>query len=280
MKKFIKKLKEAIKHLNPKVQNIEAQENQSIEPKKEIQNIEEQENQNVEPQKILLQSEINLMAIKNIEKEKKVFIIGMPKTGTTSMEILLEKLGYRVCRGYWDNKDTNFLQACYNFGAVDEILNITNYYDAFADAPWGGTEIYKKLVELYPKAYFIHTLREPKKWYNSLINMYLMFDNNISTTLETIRSFGSYGNYLFMKKIFGIETLENSEEKITNYFINYNREVKAFFENSKYNYLNLDITCDEDALEKIANFLKNKNVLEVGLPHMNKGEYKEKSSIK
>lgn len=220
--------------------------------------------------------ESNLETIENIKKDKKVFVIGMSKTETTSMEVLLESLGYRICKGHWNSKDTNFLCACYYHNDIDEILNITNYYAAFADAPWGGTDIYKELVKIYPKAYYIHTYRDSLKWSNSFINMYLKFDKNIGTAFETMRSFGAYGNYLFFKKVLNINNLENCEEKIKNYFIKYNEEVEQFFSKSDYNYLKIDITQDDNSLKRIANFLGNEKVIKIGLPHVNKGIYKDK----
>ncbi len=85
-----------------------------------------------------LNSWLNLDKIQN---NKKVFVIGMSKTGTTSMEEMLKKLEYRVCRGHWGNNNTNFLCSCYYHDNIDEIINITRYYDAFADAPRGGNGI-------------------------------------------------------------------------------------------------------------------------------------------
>lgn len=219
-------------------------------------------------------SVVNLETIKHIEKEKKVFCIGMSKTGTTSMGTLFEDLQYRVCRGNWNNNVTNFLCSCYHYGDVDEIINITKYFDAFEDAPWGGTEIYKELVEIYPKAYFILTYRDTDKWYKSYINMYLQFDGNLNTTMETMRSFGSYGNFLFFRNIFVIDNLANNENKIKDYYNNYNEEVRAFFKEGNYNFLDIDITKDNISLNKISNFLNKKIVNTSTLPHSNKGYYK------
>ena len=81
--------------------------------------------------------------VKSFGKQK-VFCIGMSKTGTTSMGTLFEDLKYRVCRGNWNNNVTNFLCSCYHYGDVDEIINITKYFDAFEDAPWGGSEIHSE----------------------------------------------------------------------------------------------------------------------------------------
>lgn len=214
----------------------------------------------------------NLEDIKKIEKEKKVFLIGMLKTGTTSLEYFLEELGYRVCKGHWNSKETNFLCACYCFNQVDEILNITNYYDAFGDAPWGGTNLYKKLSKMYPNAYFILSTRDVNQWYDSYINMYKKYDTNLRTTMETMRSFGAYGNYIFFKKIFDIKNLQNSEKKIKRYFERYNDEVRKYFIDKTYNFMEIDITSDNFDLGRLKKFLK-KEKYNVEIKHLNQGKY-------
>lgn len=217
----------------------------------------------------------NLQDISKIEKEKKVFVIGMSKTGTTSMEHVLVQLGYRVCRGHWRKWDTNFLCACYYYNDLDEILNITNYYDAFADAPWGGTDIYEKLVESYPDAYYILTIRDTSNWYLSFIKMYEQYDNNLKTAMETIRSFGAYGNYLFFRKIFNIDNLYNNEKKIKIYYENYNKKVKNFFKNKRYNFIVIDITKKDFDVNIIMQFLQKRNIKIKIMPHLNKGKYQK-----
>lgn len=214
-----------------------------------------------------------LNEIKKIKKHKKVFVLGMGKTGTTSIELLLEGAGYRVCKGNYRNAHTNFLCACYYYDDINEILKITKYFDAFVDTPWCGTEIYKELVKIYPEAYYIHTTRDTDKWYKSFLYMYLRYNNDPSTTMETMKALGAYSNPLFFKKAIGIESLENNEEKIKNWFINYNNEITKFFENSPYNFLSLDITNDKDALSKTASFLNNEHMLTLEIPHLHKGNY-------
>lgn len=210
--------------------------------------------------------------VRKVKQEKKIFVIGFPKTGTTSIEFFLKDLGYRVCNGHWNNNHTNFLLACYYFEKTDEILNVTRYFDAFADAPWGGTEIYKVLVEMYPNAYYIFTIREVEKWYLSLINMYLQIDKNLKTAMETMRSFGAYGNYLYMKKFFGISELGKKEELLMQKYDEHNKKVRDFFSSKDYNFLEIDITKDKLSEQKIKKFL-NISDSSCKLKHLNKGIY-------
>lgn len=76
--------------------------------------------------------------------EKKIFCIGLARTGTTSLHEILKSLGL---------KSNHF---------AGEILyqdnwNIINKYDAFSDTPIPF--IYKKLDSLHPGSKFILTTR-------------------------------------------------------------------------------------------------------------------------
>jgi len=230
-----------------------------------------------------------LNRLKTVEQEKKVFCIGMSKTGTTSIENVLHQLGYRVCNGHWNDNLTNFLISSYKHDDIDEILNIVNYFDAFADAPWGGTLLYQHLAKKYPKSFFILTHRDTDKWYKSFLNMFLQLDDNPKTSMQTMRSVGCYGTYQFFTKIFDIKDLVGNQKVIKNYYNEYNRNAIDFFSKNDFNFLSLDVTKDDLSLEKIISFLgkeekvsiklkdgrvlafndvKGKNILT--MPHLNK----------
>lgn len=44
---------------------------------------------------------------------EKIFGVGFSKTGTTSLEAALTLLGYKVCKGHWNNNYSNYLAALY-----------------------------------------------------------------------------------------------------------------------------------------------------------------------
>ena len=126
---------------------------------------------------------------------------------------------------------------------------------------------------MYPNAYFILTMRDFEEWYNSLLAIYQQFDKNLSNILKTTLSFSSYGNYFFFKKIFQIDTLtnEDTEFKIKSCFDNYNKKVRNFFENSKYKFLEIDISKNNSTYH-IFKFLNKKNY-NIEILHLNKGNY-------
>lgn len=213
----------------------------------------------------------NLDEIKNIEKEKKVFLLGMSKTGTTSIEQLLIECGYRVCRGHWNNNVTNYLLSCYVHNDLEEILRLTTYYDAFTDAPWGGGYLHENITRLYPDGLFILSYRDVNDWYTSLENMFLQYDKNYMTTMETMKSFGGYGIVEFFKKIFDISNLYDNMDKIKHYYMNYNEEVRKYFKVNNYKFLEIDITEKNFDSRVITEFINCKRTNR-SMPHLNKAK--------
>lgn len=98
-------------------------------------------------------------------KDKKVFVIGFQKTGTTSLETALEVLGYRVYGG-----DKNLMKFKKREDLKNYISKVLQNWDAVQDMPW--PLFYKELYELYPTAKFILTVRNPDKWINSAVRYF------------------------------------------------------------------------------------------------------------
>jgi hypothetical protein len=91
----------------------------------------------------------------------KVFCIGFPKTGTSSMGVALKKLGYKVT----GPNGVNDPDICEH--ALSMALELAEQYDAFQDDPW--PQLYREMDEHYPRSKFILTLRDPNSWIASQI---------------------------------------------------------------------------------------------------------------
>ena len=89
----------------------------------------------------------------------KVFCIGFHKTGTTSLELALKKLGYRVT-GSFGTKDPDIASKVHvmAYAMVDQ-------FDAFEDNPW--PVLYQELDQRYPGSKFILTRRPAAAWIQS-----------------------------------------------------------------------------------------------------------------
>ena len=203
----------------------------------------------------------------------KIFCVGFSKTGTTSLEKALQILGYNVCKGNYANNYSNYLMALAIHKDLEELYKIISYYDAFVDAPWGGSELYKQLCVDFPNGKFILTTRNVDDWYNSLEKMFCQFSVNKEHCLEDFHKNGRYGFVYFFKTVFNISTLKNNEKKIKETYIKYNNSVIDYFERNKINYLQIDIN-DNDKWDKICSFL-NKHKPDIPFPHENKAKQKK-----
>jgi Sulfotransferase domain len=197
----------------------------------------------------------------------KVFGIGFSKTGTTSLEEALSLLDFNVCKGHYNNNYTNYLLSLYVNKDYKELIKMTQYWDAFADGPWGGTRLFKVLTKHYPNAYFIHTIRDPDIWYSSLERMFLKFSDNLETAFDNFHKNGRYGSIYFFGHIFEIESLVNQKDNIISYYNSLNQEIVEFYSNSSYNYLKIDIT-KEPNWNKLCEFLE-KDIPNHDFPHLN-----------
>ena len=95
-------------------------------------------------------------------KGKKIFCLGWCKTGTTSLEHGLMKLGFKgpasegpTALKYIEEED------------YKKLHQIIDPYDYFCDYPWFYRDLYKVLDKRYPDSLFILTERETKSWHAS-----------------------------------------------------------------------------------------------------------------
>lgn len=202
----------------------------------------------------------------------KVFNLGFPKTGTTSFEEATEILGLKTYHGNYQLKHNDYLLALYIYKDFQEIKRMSQYWDAFADAPWGGTKLYEKLVEWYPEAKFVYTKRNPENWCRSLIKMLTRFDSNLDSALSTYHATDRYGFTNFIRSKFEIEELsEISEERIIEHFIEHENETLKFFHLIEKEILVFNPIDDNHGWSELCEFLEL-SVPSVPYPHKNKYE--------
>ena len=91
----------------------------------------------------------------------KVFCIGFHKTGTTSLELALKKLGNRVT-GSFGTKDPDIANKVHEMAYA-----MVDNFDAFQDNPW--PILYKELDKEFPGSKFILTRRPADTWIRSMV---------------------------------------------------------------------------------------------------------------
>ena len=170
----------------------------------------------------------------------KVFVIGFQKTGTTSLDLALQRLGYRV-----HSVDKNLLKFEEKAELKNYILKLLNNWDAVQDMPW--PLFYQELYELYPKAKFILTIRPTDDWYRSVIKF-----------------FGSI-RIPFHKKIYHVPCAEGYEKEYIAIYNKHNEDVQAFFSDKK-NFLIMEPKRNFD-YDTLCRFLNEESVPIEDFPH-------------
>jgi hypothetical protein len=104
------------------------------------------------------------------QDRKKVFGVGLNKTGSKTLATYLRRLGFRH-RSYDSNTTTE--SPSYDLFAAGDIgglLDIMEDFDSCEDWPW--PMLYRELDERFPDARFVLTVRDSAdRWYRSLCNM-------------------------------------------------------------------------------------------------------------
>ena len=175
----------------------------------------------------------------------KVFCLGFQKTGTTSVDWVLQDMGYQVSKAY-KQPDIAFCEMLKQ-GDLSEIKQVAKLFDAFQDIPW--FLYYKEFDKWYPGSKFILTIRESKSWWRSFLRYF-----------RTER-------YPLFEYVYGFDNPIGHKEALVNRFERHNREVVEYFKERPDDLLVLDVSEDK-ALEKISIFLGKSSTYEK-MPHKN-----------
>ncbi|EMD01152.1 hypothetical protein BAUCODRAFT_198853 [Baudoinia panamericana UAMH 10762] len=173
----------------------------------------------------LLVSFILLFAAKQIaqppsELRPKIFIIGLSKTGTTSIGDALALLGYK--RLGWKDIRSRHLVHTWANGDVDALIDQTHYYDAFEDLPWPF--MYRQMAEMYPDAKFVLSLRKDEQ-----------------TWLRSMRRHVSRGEWLPYEYFYGATEVDGHEDVVLHSYLNHTENVRAYFQHQPHRYTELNI---------------------------------------
>jgi hypothetical protein len=179
----------------------------------------------------------------------KVFCIGFHKTGTTSLAVALEKLGYRVT-GPNGVRDPNIAKNVYRMAH-----ELVPQYDAFQDNPW--PIIFREMDGSYPGSRFILTLRSPDSWISSQVK-------HFGRQTTPMRAW-----------IYGVGCPQGNESVYLKRFEEHNRAVQEYFKDRPSDLLVLNLSSG-DGWEKLCPFL-GADVPDIPFPHANKARVRKRS---
>ncbi len=102
-------------------------------------------------------------------RELKIIGAGFGRTGTLSMKAALEELGFGPCYHMAEVFDNPEHALHWHAGARGETVNWKELFkDYQATVDWPACSFYKELMEVYPDAKVLLTVRDPEKWYESV----------------------------------------------------------------------------------------------------------------
>ena len=115
----------------------------------------------------------------------KVIGAGFGRTGTRSLQLALENIGFSECYHmvslFRNPSDVIHWQNAYDGKQVDWDSLFENYSSAVDFPP---SLYYKELAEYYPESKMILTVRDPEKWHASALSTIFSFDPGIQLKLK------------------------------------------------------------------------------------------------
>jgi len=176
-------------------------------------------------------------------KRRKVFGIGFHKTGTSSLGVALNALGYRVC-GALAVDDPDIATK-----AAGLAIATARDYDAAQDNPW--PIVYRDLDAAFPGSRFVLTIRDTDVWITSMTRHFADVDTEMR------------------KWIYGVGHPAGHEAAYKRRYERHNREVLAYFAKRPADLLVLDFAAG-DGWEQLCGFLGHA-VPADPFPHANPG---------
>jgi hypothetical protein len=151
----------------------------------------------------------------------KVIGAGFGRTGTTSLKVALEELGYGPCYHMteaFEHPEHAPLWEAATRGEPVDWKKLFSGYQATVD--WPGAAFYKELMQEYPDAKVLLSVRDPDKWYESATNTIYVYATvdipnpapgpEIVNSLIWERTFG--GN--FEDRPYAIEVFKRHNEEV------------------------------------------------------------------
>ena len=201
---------------------------------------------------------------KDLERRlNKIFAIGLPKTGTTSLTLALEKLGYKTFHwplNYIYQRILSVRPKDWDCCPMEE--DYIEQWDALTNF---GENIYPLLDDDFPNSKFILTVRDKNKWIDSS-------ERHFNKNVSSIRNIHD-GNWsiiptssLRRMQIYGCINFDR--DIYSNFYDNHYRNVCYYFKDRPKDFMIMNI-CEGDGWEKLCGFLDRK-IPSLNFPHKNK----------
>lgn len=194
---------------------------------------------------------LRLRRLKYGKPTPKVICVGFQKTGTTSLQYALSKLGYRVA-GVMGARDLHSMEEM-----RERALGLADRFDAYGDNPWAV--LYKDLDAAFPGSKFILTTRDEDRWYAS-----------------ATKHFGRHYSRVH-EWIYGAGFPEGNRDLYVGRMTSHNAEVRAHFSDRQNDFMEFDLVAG-DGWEKLCGFL-GKPVPNKPFPRLNTAKTRGRNRV-
>ena len=188
----------------------------------------------------------------------KVFVVGLNKTGTTTMAKALSDLGYVL----GDEADAKSLFDSWVKRDFRPIIRFCRSAQAFQDSPFSFPYTFIALDQAFPGSKFILTVRDDEdQWYRSITRFHSKLwasGDGIPPTKEQLKeAVNSYKGRPWEVNRALFDTPEDdpyNEERLKQFYISYNSTVMNYFCTRPNDFLIVNVS-EDGAYRKFVNFL-------------------------
>jgi hypothetical protein len=199
----------------------------------------------------------NYLTRRFVKNRTKYFCIGRNKTGTTSLKVAFQELGFIV----GNQRQAELLANDYFNGNFQPIISYCNKAEVFQDVPFSWPDTYKILDKAYPNSKFILSVRDSsEQWYQSMINFQSkLFGKGTLPSLKDLKEVDyvykgwSWNNKV---KMFGLKEDDNpyDKEMLINHYEKHNNDVKTYFKDRPNDLLVINVS-EIGAYQKLCSFI-------------------------
>lgn len=181
--------------------------------------------------------------------QPKVFIIGLNKTGTTSVFVALKELGFEMSNQH--DAERIYNEILNGTKSNNDLLKYCKYYEGFQDIPFSVPGTYKILDKKFKNSKYILTVRSSEtEWCSSFRKYY-----DVEGSLHKNNYLSPGFLFKTFKEVFG--SADFSEQTCKNVYNNHYSDVLHYFKNRNQDLLVLNVASSGAYLE-FCKFLNKK----------------------
>jgi hypothetical protein len=196
--------------------------------------------------------------------EQKIFVIGLNKTGTTTLKRTFEQLNFKVSNQQVGEAFTPEIV----HGDFTRLKKYCEISQVFQDVPFMLPNVYQWADRVFPGSKFVLSVRDnPNQWYESLVNFHTkLFSSDKSRPPDEKDLFNSdylYKGYVLdnFKFFWNYPSVSlYDKEHYIKVYKDHIEHSSLYFKNRDKDFIIINVSYDKD-LEKLKEFLNVKSKL-------------------